>query len=154
GDAQESADGAAARPEFASAPQPGPAEHDRSDGAARAQRRQGRGQAAARPIAADAGKPADGAPRPDGPGRRRRRHDVDARRARRHDPQAAAIARQDVPRGPGSAPQPAGPTRTARPAGPTRAAGPAEPERLRRSAEGPAGAARAAQEAPGGDEEA
>ena len=39
----------------------------------------------------------------------RRRHDVDARRARRHDPQAAAVARQDLPRGPGSAPQPAGP---------------------------------------------
>ena len=51
-------------PEFAPAPQPGSAEHDRPHGAARALRRQGCRQAVAGPVAADAGKPADGAPRP------------------------------------------------------------------------------------------
>ena len=79
----------------------GPQQHDRPHGAAVALRRQGRRQAVARTIAADAGKPADGAARPV----RRRRHGAGAERTRRHDPQAAAAARQDLQAGPGFAPR-------------------------------------------------
>ena len=117
GDAQESADGAAARSAtHAQAALAGSAEHARPHGAAGALRRQGCRQAAARRAAADAGEPADGAAGRRA-GRRRRRHDVGARRARRHDPQAAAVARPHLPPGPGSAP----PARSARPAGPAAA---------------------------------
>jgi uncharacterized protein (TIGR02302 family) len=69
----------------------------------RMERRQGCGEAIARPVAADAREPADGPARPV----RRRRHGAGAERARRHDPQAAAIARQDLQAGPGFAARPA-----------------------------------------------
>ena len=116
GDAQEPADGAAARSEFdAPASLAGSAQHARPHGAAGALGRQGRRQAAARSAAADAGQPADGAAQRR-PGRRRR-HEAGARRARRHDPPAAAVARPHLPPGPGPAPP------AARPAGPARPAG-------------------------------
>ena len=61
---QSAATGAAARSQHQDAEPAGPEEHDRPHGAPVALRRQGCGQAIARTIAADAGKPADGAARP------------------------------------------------------------------------------------------
>ena len=99
---QSAATGASARSQHQGAAPAGSQQHDRPHGAAVALRRQGCRQAIARAVAADAGKPADGAARPV----RRRRDGAGAERARRHDPQAAAVARQDLQAGPGFAARP------------------------------------------------
>ena len=96
---QSAAIGAPARSQHQDAEPAGSQEHARPAGADVAFRRQGSRQAVARTAAADAGKPADGAARPE----RRQRNGAGAERTRRHDPQAAAIARQDLQAGPGFA---------------------------------------------------
>ena len=112
------------------------AQHDRPHGAAVAFRRQGRRQAVARPVAADAREPADGAA---GSGRRRRDGAV-AERTWRRDPQAAAIARSYLQGRSGFAAA----ARSARRAEPE-----PESERHGRPAAGPAGTARPVAEAAG-----